>query len=68
MVGSALVRRFQSEPGVELVLRSSRELDLTRQAAVETFFADEKPGTWRSSAAARVGGIHANNTYPRSSV
>jgi GDP-L-fucose synthase len=63
MVGSALVRRFQSEPGVALVLRSSRELDLTRQAAVETFFAAEKPDV-AVIAAARVGGIHANNTYP----
>jgi GDP-L-fucose synthase len=63
MVGSALVRRFQSEQGVELVLRSSRELDLTRQAAVETFFAAEKPDV-AVIAAARVGGIHANNTYP----
>ena len=63
MVGSALVRRFQSEPGVTLVLRSSEELDLTRQAAVEAFFAAEQPAA-AIIAAARVGGIHANNTYP----
>ncbi len=63
MVGSALVRRFQREPGVSLVLRTYREVDLTRQAAIETFFAAEKPEAV-IIAAARVGGIHANNTYP----
>jgi GDP-L-fucose synthase len=63
MVGSALVRRFESEPGVSLVLRTSAQLDLTRQAAVETFFATEQPEV-AVIAAARVGGIHANNTYP----
>jgi len=63
MVGSALVRRFESEPGVSLVLRTSAQLDLTRQAAVETFFATERPEV-AVIAAARVGGIHANNTYP----
>jgi GDP-L-fucose synthase len=63
MVGSALVRRFRSEPGVSLVLRTSKELDLTRQADVEAFYAAEKP-EMAVIAAARVGGIHANNTYP----
>jgi GDP-L-fucose synthase len=63
MVGSALVRRFRSEPGVTLLLRSSQELDLTGQAAVEAFFAAEKPDL-AVIAAARVGGIHANNTRP----
>lgn len=63
MVGGALVRRFQSEPGVELVLRSRRELDLTNQAAVAAFYAAEKPDA-AIIAAAKVGGIHANNTYP----
>ena len=63
MVGSALMRRFQSEPGVTLVCRPLKELDLTRQAAVEAFFAAEKPEA-AIIAAARVGGIHANNTYP----
>ena len=63
MVGSALVRRFESEPGVSLVLRTSAQLDLTRQAAVETFFATEQPEV-AVIAAARVGGIHANKTYP----
>ena len=63
MVGSALVRRFQSEPGVQLLLRTRRELDLTSQAAVETFYGAEKPDI-AVIAAAKVGGIHANNTYP----
>jgi GDP-L-fucose synthase len=63
MVGSALVRRFQSEPGISPVFRPLKELDLTRQAAVEAFFATEKPDA-AIIAAARVGGIHANNTYP----
>ncbi len=63
MVGSALVRRLQREPGAEIVGRTRRELDLTSQAAVETFFAQEKPDV-AIIAAAKVGGIHANNTYP----
>ena len=63
MVGGALVRRFQNQPGVELLLRSRRELDLTSQAAVEAFYAAEQPDV-AIIAAAKVGGIHANNTYP----
>jgi GDP-L-fucose synthase len=63
MVGSALVRRFGAEKDVALVLRSRRELDLTSQAAVDAFFATEKPDA-AIIAAAKVGGIHANNTYP----
>lgn len=63
MVGSALVRRFQAENGVELVLRSRRELDLTSQEAVDALYAAEKPDTV-VVAAAKVGGIHANATYP----
>ncbi len=63
MVGSALMRRFQSEPDVALVFRSFKDLDLTRQAEVEAFFAAGKPDA-AIIAAARVGGIHANNTYP----
>ncbi len=63
MVGSALVRRFQGESGVELVLRDRRELDLTSQAEVDAFFAREKPDV-AIIAAAKVGGIHANNTFP----
>ncbi|HVU24509.1 MAG TPA: NAD-dependent epimerase/dehydratase family protein, partial [Opitutus sp.] len=43
MVGSALVRRFAREPGVTIVQRSRAELELTNQAAVEAFYAAEKP-------------------------
>jgi len=63
MVGGAIVRRFQHEPGVTLLLRSRKELDLTSQAAVEAFYAAEKPDV-AIIAAAKVGGIYANNTYP----
>jgi GDP-L-fucose synthase len=63
MVGGALVRRFQTEPGVTLLLRTRKELDLTNQAAVAAFYAAEKPDV-AIIAAAKVGGIHANNTYP----
>jgi GDP-L-fucose synthase len=63
MVGSALVRRFQREPGLALLLRSRRELDLASQAATDAFFAAEKPDA-AIIAAAKVGGIHANNTRP----
>lgn len=63
MVGGALVRRFQPEPGVALLLRTRKELDLTSQAAVEAFYAAEKPDVV-IVAAAKVGGILANNTYP----
>ncbi len=63
MVGSALVRRFGREPGVDLVLRPRDQLDLTSQAAVDAFYAEERPDA-AIIAAAKVGGIHANNTYP----
>ncbi|MCF7689940.1 MAG: GDP-L-fucose synthase [Cephaloticoccus sp.] len=63
MVGSALVRRWQQEAGVKLLLRSRTELDLLNQAAVNAFYAAEKPDV-AIIAAAKVGGIHANNTYP----
>ncbi len=63
MVGAALVRRFSAQPGVTLLLRSRRELDLTSAAAVDAFYAAEKPDV-AIIAAAKVGGIHANNTYP----
>ncbi len=63
MVGSALVRRFQRESGVTLVLRGRRELELLNQAAVDAFYAAEKPDLV-IFAAAKVGGIHANSTYP----
>jgi len=63
MVGGALVRRFGSEPGVKLLLRTRKELDLTNQAAVDAFYAAAKPDVV-IVAAAKVGGILANNTYP----
>jgi GDP-L-fucose synthase len=63
MVGSALVRRLKKEPGIELVLRDRGQLDLTSASAVETFLAAEKP-EMAIIAAAKVGGIHANSTYP----
>lgn len=63
MVGGALVRRFQREPGVSLLLRSRRELDLMSQAAVAAFLATEKPDAV-IMAASKVGGIYANSTYP----
>ena len=63
MVGGALVRRFASESGTELLLRTRKEVDLTNQAAVEAFYAAAKPDVV-IVAAAKVGGILANNTYP----
>jgi GDP-L-fucose synthase len=63
MVGGALVRRFQREPGVTLLRKTRAELDLTNQAATAAFYAAEKPDAVLM-AAAKVGGIHANSTYP----
>ena len=63
MVGSALVRRFQKEPGFTLILRDRTQLDLTSQSAVTAFLAAEKPDAV-VVAAAKVGGIHANSAYP----
>ena len=63
MVGGALVRRFKKEPNTQLLLRTRKELDLTSQSAVDAFYAAEKPDV-AIIAAAKVGGIHANNTYP----
>jgi len=62
LVGSAIVRARQERGYTNLLLRSSRELDLRNQAAVDDFFATEKPD-YVFLAAAKVGGIHANNTY-----
>jgi len=62
LVGSALVRTLQAQGYENLVLRSSQELDLRNQAAVDDFFAQEKPD-YIFLAAAKVGGIQANNTY-----
>ncbi len=63
MVGAALVRRFQRAPDTTLLLRSRKELDLTSQSAVESFYATTRPDM-AIIAAAKVGGIHANATYP----
>ncbi len=63
LVGSALVKRLQAGGYGNLVLRTHAELDLRDQAAVKSFFAREKP-EYVILAAAKVGGIHANNTYP----
>lgn len=63
MVGGALVRRFSAEPGVTLLLRTRQELDLTNQAAISAFYASEQPDV-AIIAAAKVGGIHANSTFP----
>ena len=62
MVGSAVARYLRQNGFNNLVTRSSRELDLTRQEQVEAFFAAEKP-EYLFLAAARVGGILANKTY-----
>jgi GDP-L-fucose synthase len=63
LVGSALMRQLKASGYVNLVTRTHAELDLTDQAAVRAFFAREKP-EYVFLAAAKVGGIHANNTYP----
>lgn len=63
MVGAAMVRRLRAAGMNELLLRSRAELDLSQSAAVAAFFAEQKPQVV-VLAAAKVGGIHANNTYP----
>ena len=65
MVGAAIVRALLKlgQPAERIVTRSHAELDLTNQAAVQAFIATEKPDQVYL-AAAKVGGIHANNTYP----
>ncbi len=63
MVGRAILRQLESDSEVELVCRSRSELDLVSQEAVNAFFAAEKIDQVYL-AAAKVGGIHANNTYP----
>lgn len=62
MVGSAIVRKLEKEGYTNIIYRTSSELDLTNQQAVEDFFEVEKP-EYVFLAAAKVGGIHANNTY-----
>jgi GDP-L-fucose synthase len=63
LVGSALVRRLRAAGFLKLLLRERGELDLADQRAVGGFFAGERP-QYVFLAAARVGGIHANSTYP----
>jgi GDP-L-fucose synthase len=63
LVGSALVRKLKEKGFSNLLLKNRSELDLTNQHAVEVFFAHEKP-EYVFLAAAKVGGIHANSTYP----
>jgi len=63
MVGSALCRQLQVRPGCTLVTATHAELDLTRQAAVDAFFAENSIDQVYL-AAAKVGGIHANSSYP----
>lgn len=62
LVGSALVRRLSAD-GIEPIVRTHAELDLTDRHAVDRFFADERP-EYVFLAAAKVGGILANSTYP----
>ncbi|MBI5862201.1 MAG: GDP-L-fucose synthase [Rhodocyclales bacterium] len=63
LVGSALMRSLQTKGCANLLTRTRAELDLTDQAAVDAFFTAEKPD-YVFLAAAKVGGIHANDTYP----
>src|SRR5680860_1027378 len=62
MVGSAIVRKLEQEGYSNLILRTSKELDLINQQSVINFFEEEKP-KYVFLAAAKVGGIEANNTY-----
>lgn len=63
LVGSAIVRRLEKAGFQQIITRTHQELDLTRQADVERFFEEEKPA-YVILAAAKVGGIYANDTYP----
>ena len=63
LVGSALVEQLRGRGYQNLLMRTHAELDLTDQAAVRAFFAEERPD-YVLLAAAKVGGIYANNTYP----
>ncbi|RJL51960.1 GDP-L-fucose synthase [Pectobacterium carotovorum] len=63
MVGSAIVRQLQTRNDIEIIVRTRNELDLLSQDAVKNFFAEEHIDEVYL-AAAKVGGIHANNTYP----
>ncbi|HNL02668.1 MAG TPA: NAD-dependent epimerase/dehydratase family protein, partial [Leptospiraceae bacterium] len=63
LVGSAIVRVLAEQGYTNVMGRTHSELDLTRQPDVDAFFSKEKPD-YAILAAAKVGGIHANNTYP----
>lgn len=63
LVGSAIVRGLHNDGATNLLLRTHEELDLTSEVAVERFFESERP-EYIFLAAAKVGGIHANSTYP----
>jgi GDP-L-fucose synthase len=63
LVGGAIVRRLEREGHARLITRTHAELDLTSQAAVQAFFAEVRP-EYVFLAAAKVGGIQANNSYP----
>ena len=63
LVGSAIVRNLEAKGYKNIIYRTHKELDLTNQEAVRRFFEEEKP-EYVFLAAAKVGGIHANNTYP----
>jgi GDP-L-fucose synthase len=63
LVGSAIVRQLESRGFTDLLMRTHKELDLTNQAQVQSFFKQENPD-YVILAAAKVGGIYANNTYP----
>ena len=63
LVGSAILRRLQADNYRNLIFRSHAEMDLTRQTVVEDFFKTEKPA-YVILAAAKVGGILANSSYP----
>lgn len=63
LVGSAIVRNLEAKGFTNIITRTHAQLDLTNQADVRRFFEEEKP-EYVFLAAAKVGGIHANNTYP----
>jgi GDP-L-fucose synthase len=63
LVGSAIVRQLEERGFTNLLMRTHKELDLTNQTQVQDFFKQEQPD-YVILAAAKVGGIHANNTYP----
>lgn len=63
MVGSAVCRRLESLPGIEVITRTRSELDLCEESQVNEFFSKNRPATV-IFASAKVGGIHANKTFP----